>query len=52
MKEQRQQQKVLLSADARAKLRAEASARRYEMSEIVEHLIISEEYPKPKPEES
>lgn len=41
MSNERQQQKVYLSAAARTKLRVDAKARGQEMSEVVEDLIMA-----------
>lgn len=43
----RQQQKVFLSETARAKLREEAAKRGWELSEVVEYLIVKGEYSAP-----
>lgn len=43
---ERQQQKVYLTPEARAKLRDEADAREMEMSAVVERLIVDGKYPK------
>lgn len=41
----REQQKVFLSREARARLRHEAKKRNCDMSDVVEHLIVEGEYP-------
>lgn len=47
----RQQQKIFLTPVARQRLRNEAAKRGWEMSEIVEYLLVKGEYPPEKDEE-
>lgn len=47
----REQQKIHLTPEARQKLRDEATLRGWEMSEIVEYLLMKGKYPKTETEE-
>ena len=42
---EREQQKLFLTPSARQRLREEAAARKCDMSDVVEHLIVKGSYP-------